>query len=86
MKIGTFGDASTLLKHQLDIGLEGTYLTADECIVKCDMHPECKSFVYSKKKQKCVMRTVSFPDNPKTKDDKFEDFRWCAKSNNLILE
>ena len=85
MKIGTFGDASTLLKHQLDLGLEETYMTPDECLDKCDMYPECKSFVYSKKKQNCVLRTVSLPDKTKTKDH-HEDYRWCAKSNNLILE
>ena len=86
MKIGTFGDASTLLKHQLDIGLEDTYLTADECIVKCDMHPECKSFEYSENKMNCVLRRVNIRDKTKPKDYQFEDYRWCSKSNKLIVE
>ena len=91
MKIAIDGDKSTLLKHQLDMGLEETYLTNEECKIKCDMDPKCKSFVYSEKKQNCVRRIVDIRkvnnrDKTKTKEDKFEDYRWCSKSNKLILQ
>ena len=91
MKIAIDGDKSNLLKHQLDMGLEATYLTSEECKIKCDMDPECKSFVYSEKKQNCVRRIVDIRkvnnrDKTKTKEDKFEDYRWCSKSNKLILQ
>ena len=80
------GNAKTLLNHPRDMGLEATDLTDDECRIKCDMNPECKSFEYSEKKQNCVMRNTNIRDKTKTEDDQFEDYRWCSKSNKLILE
>ena len=87
MKIGTTGgDKETLLDHPLDIGLEEMHLTPDECRIKCETHPECKSFEYSENKKNCVLRRVNIRDKTKPKDYQFEDYRWCSKSNKLILE
>ena len=52
--------------------------TENECRIRCDRDPECKTYEYSPLKQKCVMRNVS---DPRANSTGYEDFRWCSKSN-----